>query len=539
MQNNAVTTVRRLLPRWRSLAKTPSHELPATRTPNRDKARPNSIQLENALARWEETKGLTDASEVIDAALISGKYSVAIPAAYSVLRDGNAVLGLNNAARQILGQVSDRPVSDLTSAGERDFKSIVARIVALKQRLYLLPRDAISTLEIARLQSLIGQTRSAERYVEQAVKLAPNDRYVLRSATRFWAHRSKPGDEQVLRALEAIWASDVVRVDPWVQAAEVAVANIIGRTPRWGVKTGSELIKSQPNLLQYSELAGGLATLELSAGAPIKKIRKLMRISLQSPTENALAQAVWARKTIGIDFDVDSYVKKIPNANEARARAAYENGAFELSVTECWNWLADEKFSARAALAGAFVSFCLLGDYKNSLTFAEQGLRANPNEPMLWNDKILALSYLGRAREAELILPHLEAFYDDPNFRPFVDAARGLVAFRLGNVGRGRDFYMKALDGSQELSKPSLVANATIFWLEQELFAGTTDAEEASKVCARLDQFYSRKENGAGNSPVWNIRKKFITQMMDQATMRKTVLDRTIHRFKTPAALLD
>ena len=250
MQNNAVTTVRRLLPRWRSLAKTPSHELPATRTPNRDKARPNSIQLENALARWEETKGLTDASEVIDAALISGKYSVAIPAAYSVLRDGNAVLGLNNAARQILGQVSDRPVSDLTSAAERDFKSIVARIVALKQRLYLLPRDAISTLEIARLQSLIGQTRSAERYVEQAVKLAPNDRYVLRSATRFWAHRSKPGDEQVLRALEAIWASDVVRVDPWVQAAEVAAASIIGRTPRWGVKTGSELIKSQPNLLQ-------------------------------------------------------------------------------------------------------------------------------------------------------------------------------------------------------------------------------------------------------------------------------------------------
>ena len=77
---------------------------------------------------------------------------------------------------------------------------------------------------------------------------------------------------------------------------------------------------------------------------------------------------------------------------------------------------------------------------------------------------------------------------------------------------------MKALDGSQELSKPSLVANATIFWLEQELFAGTTDAEEASKVCARLDQFYNRKENGAGKSPVWNIRKKFITRMMDQVT---------------------
>ncbi len=69
--------------------------------------------------------------------------------------------------------------------------------------------------------------------------LAPNYRYVLRSTARFWAHRSALDKEYATRALDAIWASDVVRVDPWVQAAEVAVAKYLWPwTPRWGTKAG-------------------------------------------------------------------------------------------------------------------------------------------------------------------------------------------------------------------------------------------------------------------------------------------------------------
>ncbi len=524
MQNNAVTSDRRLLPRWRTLSRTPAYELPASRIPAKRKVQRKNVQFENALARWEQTRALAEASELIDAAIVSGNYSIAAPAALSVLHDGNAVAGLINAARQILGRASDRPTPELSFADERSVESIQRKIASLKWRLRVAPRDALSALEIARLQSLIGQTRSAERYIEWAIKLAPNDRFILRSAVRFWTHRSRLGDEQVLRALEVIWASDAVRVDPWVQAAEVSVANICGKTPRWGARAGKKLIHSPSNLIQYSELAGGLAALELSAGGPIKKIRKLIRISLRAPTENALAQAVWARKEVGVDFDINSYLKRMENAYEAAARAAYEAGDYLTCSRENWNWLADESFSARAALAGTFVSTCLLGQYDEALAFAELGLRANPNDPSLLNGKLLALAYLGRVKEAAKLLPHFEAFEGDRNIRPFIYAAHGLVDFRLGDVTRGREYYRRAVEACRGLANPSLAANATMFWLEQELFAGTLRPEEANQMISKLDEFDTQKEDYAAWSPVWNVRKKIITQMLDENVKRNAAL---------------
>lgn len=151
---------------------------------------------------------------------------------------------------------------------------------------------------------------------------------------------------------------------------------------------------------------------------------------------------------------------------------------------------------------------------------------------MLVNDKLLALSYMGRAKEAEKFLPYFEAFESDRNFRPYIHAARGLIAFRLGDFGRGRDCYLRALESCHELSNPGLAANATIFWLEQELFAGTAEPEEAAKIVSKLDEFYARKENGSGKSPVWNVRKKIIARMMDENAKRKGALNESIERSK-------
>jgi tetratricopeptide (TPR) repeat protein len=529
MQDNAVTAARRLLPRWRSLARTPTHELITARVKRSRRTRRAAIELENAVARWNETKALGDASDVVDAAIVSGNYSVAAPVARFILADGNGVSGLNDAAKQILGEVTDRPEPELTPTGERTESKIIERIRALKRRLYYTPRDALSALEIARLQALMGQTRAAAKYIEYAIKLAPNDRYILRSATRFWASHSMSE-----RALEAIWASDVVRIDPWVQAAEVAAATMCDRSPRWAAKKERELISQGHSSVQYSELAGGLATLELHAGSSLKKIRALTRLSLRSPTENALAQAVWVRHRVGFDFDVDSYLKSVPNANEAATRAAYEVGDYQASAEACWKWLGDENFSARAALAGSFITTCLLGHYSSALEFVEQGLRANPGEPMLWNNKIVALAYLGRAREAENLLPQLDGLQDHATIKPFVQAAHGLVAFRLGNIARGRECYRRAILLCNELANGRLAANATNFWLEQELFARTIDQEEAEETIRKLDEYHERQRKDE-RSPVWHVRKKLVLKMIERNTALRTDLQKSIERYRASA----
>ncbi len=111
------------------------------------------------------------------------------------------------------------------------------------------------------------------------------------------------------------------------------------------------------------------------------------------------------------------------------------------------------------------------------------------------------------------------------NFKPFVYAAHGLVAFRLGSFQRGRDFYTKAIESCREIQNASLAANASGYWLEQELFAGTVDAEEATVVVAKLDEIYGRKEHAA-NLPAWTARKQLIAQMMQENSQRKSALER-------------
>ncbi len=150
MQGNAVTASRRLLPRWRTLARTPTYEIPATRKPAKQKVSEQSIKLKNVLSRWEQSKTLIHAADLLDAALVSGNYLIAAPAARGILEDGNGVSGLNDAARQILGELSDRPIPSLNSADERDEEQIQQAISSLKWRLRIAPRDALAALEIAR-----------------------------------------------------------------------------------------------------------------------------------------------------------------------------------------------------------------------------------------------------------------------------------------------------------------------------------------------------------------------------------------------------
>ena len=204
------------------------------------------------------------------------------------------------------------------------------------RRLRVAPRDALSVLEIARLQSLIGQIHSAERYVERAVKLAPNDRYVLRSAARFWAHRSKSDTEYATRALEVIWASDAVRFDPWVQAAEVSVANICGRTPRWGVRAepaaeAERVTEAKTAELQAAEdrrLAALVAKLQAYEFKPIelepvdyKKLHELKKCPDKSKRD--LAQR-WTERFEALPDNVQlawqASLKRSPSGRRLRSR---------------------------------------------------------------------------------------------------------------------------------------------------------------------------------------------------------------------------
>lgn len=519
MQEETVRAARRLLPRWRSLERTPFSELVSTK---RDIAPRSSKLMQRYLERWNQEKSLIHAADVIDAAIISGDRVPAVPAALSIVKNEYADASLQRAARQVLGQLPDRPKPLLASVDEWHDTAIRDAIVKLKNRLSLSPRDGLTALEIARLQSQNGQHKSAQRYVQRALACAPNDRYVLRSAARFFEHESVREDAEI--SLKAIWASDSVRHDPWVQAAELAVAGICEKPPRWAVKGRAALLEGNSRGINFSELAGGLAILELEAGAPKRRVRKLLDLSLGTPTENALAQAVWSSNEGNLHINVSEHLKSIPNAYEARARTAYESGDYRTASKEGWEWLDDQHLSPNAATFGTFVCCVLLSDYKGTLQFAERGLKANPNDYNLINSKIVALALDGKVKEAAAFMPRLDAFDGVSDVKPFVFAARGLIAFRQGNFLAGREMYAQAIESARRSSRPTLSGNAALFWLEQELLAGTISPDDATQFLAKIDEAYATRPYGAGKSVSWIARRKVIVGLLDMMRMRRYIL---------------
>jgi tetratricopeptide (TPR) repeat protein len=521
MQDDPTKFNRKVLPRWRSVVRTPTAEIAPLVT---HRTRPIAIDgttIESFLNRWRISNDIKDAAEIIDAALLNGKYTIASPAALQVSESPDAMPSLKNAADQILGRASDRPEPPLPQALELQTEQVRLAIRTLKSRLKLFPRDALSNLEIARFQSLLGQTSAAARYVDLSLSLAPNNRYVLRSAVRFWVHS---GDKE--RALEALWRAEALHLDPWLQAAEVAVADICERSPKSLKRKKREIIETPSADESHSELASSLAMLELKAGEPVRRVRKLLRISLHSPTENALAQAVWARKSVGLEFNFGPHLMKMANANEARAWAAYQGGKYEEAVDECWRWLHDEFFSARAAIAGAFVCIALLSRYKEALQFAEHGLRANPDDRVLLNHKLVALAYTGRVTEAFRLLPVIERFESDGEFLPFVHAARGLLAFKIGNFMDGRHHYELAVEAGRGASKRSLSLNAAIYWLEQEVTAGTISPQIVTETVRDFDEMVTKSSQAKDQRVIWAARKKIINHQIEEQRKRTDVLER-------------
>jgi tetratricopeptide (TPR) repeat protein len=373
-------------------------------------------------------------------------------------------------------------------------------------------------LEIARLQALVGQSRSAEKYVSHALALAPKSRYVLRSSTRFLLN---VGDFD--QALHALRHSEMLSADPWIQAAEVVASDLSGQSSSCARKMKKELLSKQPNDIKFSELASSLAMLELGSGAPIKQVRKFLQLSLRSPTENSLAQAIWSKERTNFEFNFSNYLHKFVQAYEARARAAYEAKDYLGAVEECWSWLQDEPFSVRPAIAGAYTCI-LLSQYDKALAFADYGLRANPHDRALINDKVISLALGGHVDDAFKMLPALEKYEHDVEAAPFVYAARGLLAFKAGNFVAGREKYATAVKAAAKTQSKSLAVNAMIYWLEQEVCGGFVTAEQARKSLDHVDKLVTGSFPKKLDDPIWIARRAIVDAGILELEKKDTLL---------------
>ena len=118
-------------------------------------------------------------------------------------------------------------------------------------------RRPVLLMDVARELTARRHDEKADRYVRAAVALAPQSRFVIRSAARYYLHV-----EEHERAHELLRRTPLLKTDIWVQASEIAVATVRGRTSALMKTALNSLSRDKDIRPDASELATSVATVD-------------------------------------------------------------------------------------------------------------------------------------------------------------------------------------------------------------------------------------------------------------------------------------
>ncbi len=435
---------RRVVPRWRDFATTCALGELGTVKPQL-KSTPLHADLVEAKEIWATTKNYITAGELLAAALVERAWPAVIEAAtYLSKEDVRVPPFAKEIARRAIGWAGKEVAYPLVKANAHAAPAFDSRIIGvLRRTLANFQFSPIHWVELGLAYTIIGKTDKAEKAVLTALSLAPNDRFVLRCATRFFLHREAPSTAKRLLA-----KSSRTSTDPWLLAAHMSVADIMDEDAKLHRQARAIFDAKTISPHHLSELGSALATSEIKAGND-RKARRLFDQSLVTPTENAVAQAVWARGQKIVVGGLDKLLD-LPFSFETNARRSIQAEDWDGALTEAQGWQNDEPFSVRPAMLGSFLASTAQEDFAVAEQIARRGLLANPDEPVLVNNLTYALACAGKIPEAKAMLNHLPRLNLDAAEKVMFSATEGLIEYRAGNSEGGRAKYEEAIRMARE-----------------------------------------------------------------------------------------
>lgn len=463
---------RQVVPRWRPFIVAAKLGLLEASGASRHPLEPSPGELEQLQRDWQNQRSPFHAMNLVDAAIVLNKPDIATDAAqYLLSNPPRADYDLSIAHFILAGapEEEQRFPRDLSLSDRH------RRIAAARRSLHREPRNAILLVDLGRDYSVLGQSVQAERAILQALFLAPESRFVLRAASRFFLHAGKPDmAHRVLRR-----AARTTR-DPWLLAAEIVAATAAGRSSD-SLKLGRSMIESGGFAPRHtSELASAIGTIEHLQGDR-RQVRRLFDHALIDPTENTVAQATWIARHM-TDFDVQQSTLGVPRAFEAGAWRAALEGRFTDAILLSWNWLRDEPFATRSALFGSWVAVTALEDYDTAIAIVSAARVANPSDPRLVAQLIYCLASLDKVDAAERLLdidlPQAIRQHQDTHtetvWKVIETADRGLLAYRRGHVELGRAMYLAAIELAKRTRVQSLRGVAQLNLIREVMRADPT-----------------------------------------------------------------
>lgn len=461
---------RRVVPRWRTFREALAAEELSAASLNTGASIDASSFLREKEDSWLRNKTIPFALDLVSAATVLGKSEHANAAAEILLSEEKKI---GRAARSLASGLLgiDQEISDEQKAAP----NIIAEISALKRKRIIQKGNAFVWTDLGRLYVAIGQNESAWQALRVALTLAPTNRFVLRCVTRFLLH-----DHRADEAFALLHRTARTREDPWLIAAELAVSSVLDKPPKFA-RAGTEILKhGDLPPFHTSELASALASLEMSSGND-RKANRLFRSALVDPTDNALAQTIWASRRTGLGtVDISGLAEKV-GLSEPRALDCFNRSDWKKTVDYAESWARDESFSARPRLLASAVATTFLNEPKRAEQIAKEGLVTNPGHPGLVNNIAFALIAQGKPVDALHTIETMNSNLMTSNDAICLLATTGLAYFRTGAIELGRELYNEAISAAFRHRNDPLRTLARLYLAREEILCGTPNARSQFK----------------------------------------------------------
>ncbi len=485
---------RLVIPNWRSFKKTVL--LGELDVPFKFIHKPDvNLSIDNYIEDFNNNLTIAHAGDLLSAALVNGfeKNNNVIDAAKFVLKN-------RSSASQSLALLAEHISSGKSNIIENHFKpntvsisenevyvdknQIWERIHHLKQIIIEFQFNPIIWVELSRQYSIIGQKKQALNAMKIALQLASDNRFILRSAVRLFAHY-----DDLELSHDIVRKSKLTNIDPWLTSAEISLATLRERNSRF-IKKGFEIISSNNySPFSFTELASALGTIEIINGNN-KRSRDLFNKALLSPNDNSLAQVEWASK-IDDKLEINQSQYQVENNFEALALDNFNEKDFHKALNYTYRWFLDMPFTKRPIMLGSHICE-LINEKEKAREFLNTGLISHPNDPQLLNNLAYSYALDNKVGEALDLLTKVNiSQIIEESTRVCLTATRGLIYFRMGIPDAGRKLYLDAINSAKEIKSDYYVWLAVLNFVREELLI---KSEFSEALMTRVEQIPDSSE---------------------------------------------
>jgi len=463
---------RRVLPNWRSFSLTTGlGELDGLKKGVNVSSRPD-LSIEDYVFSWDRNKQITIAGDLLSAAFVNGLTEdpkVKEAAVFVLSNREKSTDNLLKFAEYIINPTDEAIDKRVTFHFEDGYDEIKKMIREIKDKINNYPQNPILYVELSRLYSILGNKEKAIKNMSIAIQLAPENRFVLRAASRLYTHFGLADHIHHI-----IKKSEISKYDPWIISAEIALATILDRSSHL-IKKGFQMIKFGKYVPRdLTELAASLGTLEFLHGNR-KKTNKMLKASMISPNDNSLAQVEWISNK-GYNFIINPNDYRIENKYEALTLDNYYDNKFDEALKNSIAWFCDIPFSRSPIIFSSYIAGSILDKNELAINILFAGLESHPNDPQIINNLAFALALENRLDDAE---KHLGKIVNLSNVDQIASvcltATKGLVAFRRGNKTKGRKLYSESIEKTEEIKNNYLKGLAMLNYVREEILSNSDD----------------------------------------------------------------